>query len=67
MVNKRMVMIPGPTPVVKSIQDQMGREVQAFGDPRFVQDYKDVIRDLGELVNCSGQVFCIAGTGTLAM
>lgn len=34
MVNKRMVMIPGPTPVVKSIQDQMGREVQALGDPR---------------------------------
>lgn len=67
MINKRMVMIPGPTPVVKSIQDQMGREVQAFGDPRFVQDYKDVIKDLGELVNCSGQVFCIAGTGTLAM
>lgn len=67
MENKRMVMIPGPTPVVKSIQEQMGREVQAFGDPRFVSDYKDVISDLGTIVNCSGQVFCIAGTGTLAM
>lgn len=67
MVSKRMVMIPGPTPVVKSIQDQMGREVQAFGDPRFVADYKEVIKDLGTLVNCSGQVFCVAGTGTLAM
>lgn len=67
MKNKRMVMIPGPTPVVKSIQEQMGREVQAFGDPRFVSDYKDVISDLGTIVNCSGQVFCIAGTGTLAM
>ncbi len=67
MVNKRLVMIPGPTPVVKSIQDEMGREVQAFGDPRFVQDYKEVIKDLGESVNCSGQTFCIAGTGTLAM
>lgn len=67
MENKRLVMIPGPTPVVKSIQDEMGREVQAFGDPRFVADYKEVIKDLGEAVNCSGQVFCIAGTGTLAM
>jgi len=65
--NKRMVMIPGPTPVVKSIQDEMGREVQAFGDPRFVADYKDVIADLGAIVKCSGEVFCIAGTGTLAM
>ena len=55
MENKRMVMIPGPTPVVKSIQDQMGREMQAFGDPRFIADYKEVIRDLGEAVNCSGQ------------
>ncbi|NLB23819.1 MAG: alanine--glyoxylate aminotransferase family protein [Clostridium sp.] len=67
MENKRMVMIPGPTPVVKSIQDQMGREMQAFGDPRFIADYKEVIRDLGEAVNCSGQTFCFAGTGTLAM
>ena len=33
-----LVMIPGPTPVVKSIQEQMGREIQAFGDPRFVKD-----------------------------
>ena len=67
MDNKVMVMIPGPTPVVKSIQDQMGREMQAFGDPRFVADYKSVIDDLGELFDCSGQTFVIAGTGTLAM
>ena len=32
MKEKTMVMIPGPTPVVRSIQDQMGREIQAFGD-----------------------------------
>ena len=37
-----LVMIPGPTPVVKSIQEQMGREIQAFGDPRFVKDYKEL-------------------------
>lgn len=61
------VMIPGPTPVVKSIQEQMGREIQAFGDPRFVKDYKALIDDLGQLFNCSGQAFPIAGTGTLAM
>lgn len=40
MLTKKMVMIPGPTPVVKSIQEQMGREIQAFGDPRFVADYR---------------------------
>ena len=62
-----LVMIPGPTPVVKSIQEQMGREIQAFGDPRFVKDYKELIDDLGSLFNCSGQTFPLAGTGTLAM
>lgn len=67
MDKKRLVMIPGPTPVVKSIQDQMGREVQAFGDPRFVADYKALIADLKELFHCSGKVFPLAGTGTCAM
>ena len=67
MVEKKMVMIPGPTPVVKSIQDEMGREIQAFGDPRFVKDYKKLIDGLGVLLNCSGQCFPLAGTGTLAM
>ncbi|WP_350449818.1 pyridoxal-phosphate-dependent aminotransferase family protein [Aminobacterium mobile] len=63
----KLVMIPGPTPVVRSIQDQMGRETVAFGDPFFVQDYKEVLADLKELWKCSGEVFVIAGSGTLAM
>ena len=67
MDTKKMVMIPGPTPVVKSIQDAMGREIQAFGDPRFVADYKKLIADLGELLHCDGVTFPLAGTGTLAM
>lgn len=67
MQTKKMVMIPGPTPVVKSIQEQMGREIQAFGDPRFVADYRGLISDLGRLLNCSGKTFPLAGTGTLAM
>ena len=31
-----LVMIPGPTPVVEPIRAEMAREIQAFGDPRFV-------------------------------
>ena len=62
-----LVMIPGPTPVVESICQEMGRSVQAFGDPRFVADYKGLIDDLGALYNCSGVTFPLAGTGTLAM
>lgn len=67
MEKKISVMIPGPTPVVKSIQNQMAREMQAFGDPRFVKDYKTLITDLGKLMNCSGMTFPLAGTGTLGM
>jgi aspartate aminotransferase-like enzyme len=67
METKRMVMIPGPTPVVASIREQMSREVQAFGDPRFVKDHKEVIGDLGELFGCGGKTFIVPGTGTLAM
>ena len=32
MKAKKLCMIPGPTPVTRSIQDQMGRETVAFGD-----------------------------------
>ncbi len=67
MKMERLVAIPGPTPVVKSIQVEMGREMQAFGDPRFVKDYKEVIEDMKKLWDTDGQVFVIAGTGTLAM
>ncbi|MDR2932364.1 MAG: alanine--glyoxylate aminotransferase family protein, partial [Oscillospiraceae bacterium] len=67
MAKEKFVMIPGPTPVIKDIRDEMGREIQAFGDPRFVADYRAVIDNLGKLMNCSGQTFVVAGTGTLAM
>ena len=67
MTNRRLVMIPGPTPVVRSIQDQMARETAAFGDPAFVADFKDVIGDLKTMFGKCEEVFVIAGTGTLGM
>ncbi|MTI95768.1 MAG: alanine--glyoxylate aminotransferase family protein [Firmicutes bacterium] len=60
-------MIPGPTPVVRSIQDQMGRETTAFGDPSFVKDFKELLVDLKGLWQTVGEVFVVAGTGTMAM
>jgi len=65
--NKKLVMIPGPTPVERSIQDQMGRETVAFGDPDFIKDLKEVVNDLKEIFRTKGEAFVIAGTGTLAM
>lgn len=67
MKTRKLLMIPGPTPVVRSIQDQMGRETVAFGDPAFVKDFKELLEDLKSLLNCSGEVFVVAGTGTMAM
>lgn len=67
MQNKRLVMIPGPTPVVRSIQDQMGRETVAFGDPTFVKDFRELLVDLKTMWKTEGEVFVVAGTGTMAM
>lgn len=67
MKNRKLVMIPGPTPVVRSIQDQMGRETVAFGDPDFIKDFKEVIEDLKTIFKTKGEAFVVAGTGTLAM
>ena len=67
MDNRTLLMIPGPTPVSRSIQDEMGRETIAFGDKNFVKDYKSVIEDIKELFGVTGEAFVVAGTGTLAM
>ncbi len=67
MKTHKLMMIPGPTPVARSIQEQLGRETIAFGDPVFVQDFKDILKDLRELWRTDGEVFVVAGSGTLAM
>lgn len=67
MKNKKLVMIPGPTPVVRSILDQLSRDTVAFGDPDFIKDHKATTEALKGMLNCNGECFLIAGTGTLAM
>ena len=67
MINRKIVMIPGPTPVVRSIQDQMARETCAFGDSELVKDYKEVIDGVRNLFQCDGQAFVLAGSGTMVM
>jgi aspartate aminotransferase-like enzyme len=63
----KLLMIPGPTPVVRSIQNQMGRETVAFGDAGVVADVKGLVADLKSLFRCDGEAFVVAGTGTMAM
>lgn len=66
MRKQKLVMIPGPTPVARSIQNQMARDTAAFKDPEFVEDFKEVLKDLREMWHAH-KTFVIAGTGTLAM
>lgn len=67
MKNRKLVCIPGPTPVVRSIQDEMGRDTVAFGDPDFVRDFRELLDDLNSIWKNDGEVFVVAGTGTMAM
>ncbi len=67
MKNRKLVMIPGPTPGVESIHTQMGREVCSFKDPDFIEDFKGLLHDLKIFIRTQGECFVVAGTGTLAM
>lgn len=67
MKNQKLVMIPGPTPTVRSINDQMGRETVAFGDPEFIKDFRELIVDLKDMWRVDGECFVVAGSGTMAM
>ncbi|MDW0112529.1 alanine--glyoxylate aminotransferase family protein [Sporosarcina saromensis] len=67
MRNEEMLLIPGPTPVVDSIYDAMASETRGHTDPRFVAQYKASIEKTRELFNTDGEVFVVAGSGTIAM
>ncbi|ARF18167.1 pyridoxal-phosphate-dependent aminotransferase family protein [Sporosarcina ureae] len=67
MRNKEMLLIPGPTPVVDSIYDAMASETWSHTDPRFVQIYKHTIDQTREIFNTDGEVFVVAGSGTIGM
>ena len=67
MRNKEMLLIPGPTPVIDSIYDAMAQETRSHTDPRFTAIYKESIDMTREMFQTDGEVFVIAGSGTLAM
>lgn len=67
MGNEDLLLIPGPTPVVESIFDALGEETRAHTDPRFVSRFKTAIERTKRILNTDGEVFIVAGSGTLAM
>lgn len=67
MKNKEMLLIPGPTPVVDSIYDALAEETWSHTDARFAAIYRNAIEQTKEMFRTDGEVFVIAGSGTLAM
>lgn len=67
MRNEEMLLIPGPTPVVDSIYDAMASETRGHTDPRFVAIYKNAIDQTRKLFHTDGEVFVVAGSGTIGM
>ncbi len=67
-MKKKLMMIPGPTPVDQSILDALSKETVSHLDPEFVKILKETLEDLKTVVMTEkGQPFIIPGTGTLGM
>lgn len=67
MKNKELLLIPGPTPVTDDIYDALASETMGHTDPRFAAIYKRAIENTKQLFNTDGEVYIVAGSGTLAM
>ena len=67
MKNKEILLVPGPTPVVDDIYEALASETRGHTDPRFVAIYKRAIENTKKLFNTDGEVYVVAGSGTLAM
>ena len=67
MRNEEMLLIPGPTPVVDSIYDALASETRGHTDPRFVEIYKRSIENTRDMFKTNGEVFVVAGSGTIGM
>ncbi|MEL1133540.1 alanine--glyoxylate aminotransferase family protein [Desulfitobacterium sp. THU1] len=67
MPNQEMLLIPGPTPVVDEIYEALAQETYAHTDPRLVKRFKNSLEMTKRLFNTKGEVFIVAGSGTLSM
>jgi aspartate aminotransferase-like enzyme len=64
---KKLVMIPGPVPVSESVLQHLGSQTLAHSDPAFIAGFQKLLKELREMVNCSGIAFLVAGSGTMGM
>ncbi|NLI92980.1 MAG: alanine--glyoxylate aminotransferase family protein [Peptococcaceae bacterium] len=67
MPNKELLLVPGPTPVVDEIYEALSRETMSHTDLRFAEIFSEALSITKKMFNTDGEVFVIAGSGTLSM
>lgn len=67
MTNKELLLVPGPTPVLEEIYEALSSETRGHTDARFVKVFKEAIDMTKTLFSTDGEVYVVAGSGTLAM
>jgi alanine-glyoxylate transaminase/serine-glyoxylate transaminase/serine-pyruvate transaminase len=68
MPNQELLLIPGPTPVTDEIRTALAAETWAHTDPRYTKMFAESLAMAKEMLGLEdGEVFLVAGTGTLAM
>ena len=68
MSQEKLLLIPGPSPVVPRILDVLALPTVSHVGPDMVRDFKEACENLKRIVFCeSGEPFIISGAGTLSM
>jgi len=67
MDERRLLMIPGPTNVDPIVLRALSKATLSHTDQDFVEMYKETLENLRKVFMTKGDVFAIAGSGTLAL
>ncbi len=68
MEKEKLLLIPGPSPVVPRILEALSRPTVSHVSPEMVRELRDSCENLKKIVFCeAGESFIISGAGTLAM
>jgi aspartate aminotransferase-like enzyme len=68
MTREKLLLIPGPSPVVPRILDALAVPTVSHVGPEMVRDLRDACEDLKKVVFCpAGEALIVSGAGTLSM
>jgi len=68
MDQEKLLLVPGPSPVLPRILDALSRQTVSHVGPEMVRELREACENLKRIVFCeSGEPFIISGAGTLSM